>query len=706
MRIFARSMMVVFAMSLLGALLASESRLGAVTQGSKAATQPSIPCQEPSTPERDLLLVNPAGVLAVNPNLAEVIEDRVVTEPLDIGTEFPSLLDGTDSGLQDPHCAPSFDMDEILPGMPLPSGPTLTIPTVSLPLTKIAGLPSIFFAPPADCLRSQRPSATCGPPLDCRLPFCGRDVILIHGLIDESLRDLVRARLHLGPTAVLARWPQSPNAFNASNGYFRIKAEENWEDFLRNKLGPAYRNAGVPYGPRFLIAAWPVTQRMEYGVHAVLSQIAGAMRNGTNVMTLDLSGSPTMVGAGLTRSGFCGRGCIMISGSTGGPLAVSAMNIAANASRPWTTSSLRALPGFIKGHVAFHPALGGAEIGWQALALANGATGGCAAVPDLLNAFGGGGWGASDGGNCAAAQSLNQSVLVDLSPPVMNTVWRPFMTATPSSVTNVVPTVVVAGAHPTKLMPFHWQAPVLPGYDDGVLSVDSQLGRPWTPLMPRSLTFNAWGLAGARYYDRGSPTARAIPYFLDQTFEVARRPLARAAAPNPFLTPNGMVLPSVSLFEVPAASSGLPNVFSFLQSTAGHLFRRRVGNTNRPDSQPNNAVNGCAPGSYSYQPTGNLYGPQANVNEESRAVFDSSVYTTRGRNHFAFVEAATGPIPLLSPTLAGAIEGEAKGRYIRLRIKFLHIDRTFWIWKRQYVRMRGWQCRDEIDYAFEFAFRR
>jgi len=530
-------------------------------------------------------------------------------------------------------------------------------------------------------------------------------------MIDEALGDMVRALHHGGPNDVLARWATSPNAFLAANGYFRTAAEDNWRAFILNKLGPAYRNAGFSYGPRFMVAAWPTTQRMEYGVHALLFQIADAMRTGRNVQTLTQSPSPLDIrSAGLTGRGFCGRGCIIVSGSTGGPLSIAGMNMAANSSRPWTTASLRALPSFIKGHVTFHPALGGSELAWQALANANGVSAGCAVVPQLLALLDDGAWTPALVPNCAAAQHLNQSVLFDLMPPIMSSMWRPFLTATPNTVTSVVPTVVIAGAHPTEHSFVHWRAPALPGYDDGVLSVDSQLGRVWSqPTSPLSLQFNSWGLIGVRYYDRGSPPSRAVAFFLDQNHELVRRPLAHASAPNPYLSPNGMVLPDVALNEVPSMSSGLPNVFSFLQSTASHLFRRRVGNMSHPDSQPNAAGDGCVPGSYSYQPTGVYFGPQTNVNEESRAVFDSSVYTTRGRNHFQMIEASTGSIPLLSPSLAGAIEGEEKGRLLRLRFKFPLLpvfELKFWVWKRQYVRLRGWRCRDEIDYALDYAFRR
>jgi hypothetical protein len=667
----------------------------------------AIPCKPDDLP-KELLSMGPTGVAIPNPATTEVLEDHTVTDPIDIQTEYPSLLNGTDQGLANPNCTASFDGDPTLPPMVLPSGTLPQPPT--LPMLPGPGphLPVIAFVAPTNCLRADKPGRECGLPLDCRLPFCGRDIIFVDGLATKELWDLIQARHGLGLPATaraLQRWPQSPAAFTGPSGYFRSVAEQDWYDFIQRKLGPAFRGANVSYGPRFLIAPWASTQRMEFAVHAVLAQIAQAIQFGTNVKTLNMS-DPAMptISANLSGPGFCGRGCVVVSYSTGGPISVAAMNIAANAGRSWVSSGLRMLPMFIKGHVAFHPALAGSEIAWHVIEAANGTTGTCALAVDLFNGLANS-TALSGISGCIAANDLNHSVLFDLAPPVMSLLWRPTMAAVPGTITTAVPTVVVAGAHPTSLAAFHWMAPVLPGYDDGVVSVDSQLGRFWAPaLMPRSLAFGAWIPPGIKYYDRGSPTAKAIPYFLDQNHELARRPLSRAAAPNLYLSPNGMVLPSVSLFELPGASSGLPNVFSFLQSTASHVFLLNVGSL--PDSQPNDASDGCAAGSYSYRPTGNYFGPQASVDEESRAVFDASVYTTRGRNHFALRESATGPIPLLAPSLIGAIEGEAKGRYMRIRFKLLHIDKTFWIWKREYIRMRGWRCRDEIDYALDFAFRR
>jgi hypothetical protein len=571
-----------------------------------------------------------------------------------------------------------------------------------------AHLPAIAFAAPHDCPwdAAVPPSPSCGGKLDCNLPFCGRDIIFVDGLVTDELMDLIKARHGKGlpgTLAALQRWPQNPTAFTAANGYFRQLAERDWKDFILRKLGQAYRNANATAGPRYLVAPWASTQRMEFGVHAVLYQIAEAIQHGTNVMTLDVSQPGTPVAsANLTKSGFCGRGCVVVSYSTGGPLSIAAMNIAANGSRAWVTNGLRDLPKFIKGHVAFHPALDGSEIAWHVLAAANGATGGCSVAADLLMKLSSSPLPSGIDG-CIAANDLNQSILADLSPPVMHALWRPVMSAVPGAVALSVPTLLVAGAHPTKLAAFHWMAPVLPGYDDGVVSIDSQLGRPWSlPGMPRSLVFTALPF---KYYDRGSPPAKAVPYYLDQNHELARRPLARAAAPNPFLSPNGMILPNVALAEIPQASAGLPNVFSFLQSTASHLFLLNVGSS--PDSQPTDPNDGCAAGSYNYEPS--YFGGQADVFEESRAVFDQSVYTPRGRYIFNYWESPTGGyIPLLSTALKGAIEGEAKGRYIRVRIKLplIKIDKIFWIWKREYMRMSGWRCRDEIDYALDFAFRR
>jgi hypothetical protein len=671
-------------------------------------TPVTIPCN-PTGPTPGLVTVGPNGTTSSNPTV-EVLEDQVVTDPIDMNAEFPTLLNGNDGGLQEHACTTSFDIGISLPPMNIPSGSSPPVPPMPSVSTQPVHLPAIPFTAPHDCPWDAASPAppTCGGPLNCSLPFCGRDIIFIDGLATDELMDLIKARHGKGlpgTLAALQRWPQNATAFTNPAGYFRMKAEADWSDFLKRKLAPAYQAANAANGPRFLVAPWASTQRMEFGIHAVLSQIAEAIQHGTNVEKLDLNATGTpVVSAKLTGSGFCGRGCVVVSYSTGGPISISAMNIAANGSRAWITNGLRVLPRFIKGHVAFHPALDGSEIAWHVLAAANAVTGGCSVAANLLMALSSNPLPSGIDG-CVAANDLNQSVLVDLSPPVMSALWRPVMSASPAAVDVTVPTVVVAGAHPTNLAAFHWMAPVLPGYDDGVVSIDSQLGRPWSLLgMPRSLTF---GPLPFPYYDRGSPTAKAIPYFLDQNHEAARRPLAHAAAPNLFLSPNGMILPSVARNEIPQPSTALPNVFSFLQSTAGHTFLLNVGSS--PDSQSTDPHDGCAAGSYNYQLTGNYFGAQTDVSEESRAVFDSSVYTPRGRYNFGYWEVGLGgPIPLLSPNLKGAIEGEAKGRYIRIRIKLplIKIDKIFWIWKREYMRMSGWRCRDEIDYALDFAFRR
>jgi hypothetical protein len=413
---------------------------------------------------------------------------------MDVGAEFPQLAGGTDGSLQDAACDVAFDIEDPLPAIPSPSQLLPNFPPVPVLPKAVPSLPPIGFIPPAACLQSSSGDASCGHRLDCRLPFCGRDIIFVHGLITDELEDLLVAKHSSSTNPALAVWPQNASAFTSPSGYFRTAAEKQWSRFIVRKLGAAYKNAQVGYGPRFLVIAWPATQRMEYGIHAAVYQIAAAIQTGARVQTLDMS---------------------------------------------------------------------------------------------------------------------------------------------------------------------------------------------------------------------GSPTAKAIPYFLDQNVEALRRPAAHAAAPNPFLAPNGMILKSVSLNEIPGGSAGLPEVFSFLQSTAPHLFLLDVGSGG--DSQPNDAGDGCPPGTFSYRPTGNYFGAEAAVAEESRAVFDASVYTTRSRNHFAAVEAGTGAIPLLSPALGSAVEGEVKGRYLKIRFKIgkkILYEKIFWIWKREYLRMTGWRCDDEIDYSLRYAFRR
>lgn len=658
-----------------------------------------VPCNPDSTLPANIT-INPNGTVSASDPDIEILGDFTVTTQDDVVTSFPQLLLGDDSVIKGNPCESTIDLIDNLPPMDPPDGVVLPDPA-AIPVLELKELPAVTFLPSGATKR--------GPELDCARPFCGRDIIFVHGFLDEALQEAVVVSLSgLGNTAALARWPNHAAQFTVPGGYYHMWAHQRWNNFIQNKLGPAYTRAGASHGPRFLITAWASHQRLEIAAHAVLTQTAKAIQNGTGVMTISPPGGypySIVPATDTPQAPFCSQGCIIVSHSTGGPATAVALSIAAKPnSRSWWTPGLSLIPTYVKGHVALHPALSGSPL--AALGLGVGAIGGafCGQGAELINYLANAPIVPSGLDPCGAMQVLFSSALVDLAPPVMNLLWRPMMTYESGDPDKIVPSVIVAGAHPTIQPLAHWHQKLLPGFDDGVVPVDSQMGRlPITPGVPLSMSLTPWNVLGIPYFDRGSELSKAIGYFIDQNHEYHHVPFKHTAGANPLLAPTGMILKNATFDQVPWTSAGLPNYFSFLQSTSSHRFPREVGSGSSvtPATRP---ADNCAPGSYNYKTTSDVWAA-ADVYEESRAVFDLTVYTNRGRPTFNAAESVIGLVPILSPRLKVAVESQSIGRYIPIRIKPLHIDKKIWIWKRQYLRMLDWRCRDEIDYVFDFAFR-
>ncbi|HWA90011.1 MAG TPA: hypothetical protein VG889_08255 [Rhizomicrobium sp.] len=680
-----------------------------------------VPCHPDTELPNGLMIRSDGSIYNSDPQNLEILSDQVTTTTEDVGTDFPALLEGDDSAIASDPCDSTVDIEPDIPAMRAPQvPPTPSFPPPVIPPTPQPPLPIVTLGV-GGCLID--PATPCkAPALDCRLPFCGRDIIFVHGLVYESLIDVIKARLGLhGDPRSLATWPQDAADFTTPGGYYREQAFGRWDHFIRNKLAPTYAAAGAAHGPRFLIVAWAGHQRMSVAAHAILSQITDTIRTDAHVMTVTLTGHRRIVDASQMAwwkpHTFCERGCVLVSSSNGGPLVAGAVALAATPqSTSWWTPSLGLLPRFFKGHVAFHPALSGSSIADVAVGV--GLLGGpsCALGIDFLNNLSGSG-GRIIGANVPPCQAMNEIVhssIVDLMPATLALLWRPLISNAPFDIFNEVPSVIVAGAHPTSLPLIHFVRSLEPGFGDGIVSVDGQMGRPWAPgLWPLPEVLPDWGILGVKYYDRGSSVDKAVPYFVDQSLELGHIPGLHAGSVNPYLSPTGMILSHASFGTIPPTSSGLRNFHSFLQSTSTHFFPRTVGSgVASPPAGPL-----CPPDSYNYLPTGtnlagisNILGLDSPVLEESRAVFEPDVYTTMGRNFFTVAEAGSGgtlpSIPVLSPRLKGDIDLQTKGRPIVINFKLLHIHKTVWIWKRQYLRMLNWRCRDEIDYALDYAFRK
>jgi len=170
--------------------------------------------------------------------------------------------------------------------------------------------------------------------------------------------------------------------------------------------------------------------------------------NGTGVMTLMQAnrGPYHIVDADTSAVPFCSIGCVIVSQSTGGPVTAIALSVAAGNSLPWA-SALTSIPRLIKGHVAFHPALGGSPFATAGLAIASLGESYCTQGLNFLNSIGPGPIATNALHPCDVIHAVENSVLADLTQPTMDNLWRPFMQFTSNDLNLVVPSVIVAGAH-------------------------------------------------------------------------------------------------------------------------------------------------------------------------------------------------------------------------------------------------------------------
>lgn len=539
--------------------------------------------------------------------------------------------------------------------------------------------------PTAEVGTGQSGQCSAGRRLNPRLPFSGRDVIYVHGFDPQALADELS-----GVPGAQTRWPGDRAEFES--GYWKGRADELWNDQITRELKRGV-STNVPTN-RYLTVAWPSTQWLAYGVHAFLSQVAAAMANGTGVVE-DATGSDR---------GFCETGCVVVSDSTGGPLVDAALAIASLTETPpfAALGDLTWLPPRIFTHVAFSPAFQGshyatlaAALGWAVAFL-----GPLCELVDwvMTNVF-------DITLPCGHSSDIARSALTDLAVPVMQAVWQPLVAATP------VPTLVAAGAHPTSIgydSALKYASPFVkmlfhPGLDDGIVSLDSQcatlsnwrdapqtfVARPTFYDAPANYSLVSAGLPPvfvARAYDMGISTARGLYYYVDQVVgadlgtpafwtalgtgtlpaHFAASLYHVAAACVPYVSPTGMVEP-VARATTPVR---MPNHYSFLLAAADHLT---------PGIGP--YATGC------YESTfGGGQDCSSNANdEEVRAIDDPAVYA-RG---------------LVKPAIGGQVVEHVKGRRVSFRIGFIRV--RFWIWRRVYHRLAGWESSTEPDYAYRYV---
>jgi len=543
------------------------------------------------------------------------------------------------------------------------------------------------YVPPADyCAQQFTAKSTAQVASFCtgldQSPFHGKDVIFIHGF-DHSviLADIDPVSSGSGSFAggKPTKWPDSPMDFtDAKNGGFRKLAKAYWGDSTTGHVNKflVKRNAKN----RYIEVGWSSAQRLPFAVNTTLYQIADAMINGNGVVMLDPSDPRGM-------KGFCARGCIVISHSTGAMLTDVAMSSAIDPS--YEAGEFSFIPPQIKVHVSIAGAISGSQLGTAAIALAAnpkllvGTSGNaiCAVVQQVLSFHDSSGKVFTPPCGPQLGNVLN-GILVDLVPQVARTLWSKQIASTP------VPVLTVAGESDESLYPV--KRFFERGFDDGVVAMDSACGRN-VPVERWPSGFTApLGTLDPRLYDMG--TDRSIPhpnrpdrYYFEQNYEYLLSPTPNngiprsAAGCTPYKTPWGMLQPVSSLVGSDATTF-YPHHYPFIQTAENH-GASEVLMSNKAE----------------------LILRELPSLEDSRAIMNSDVYT-------AYPYPKAYPYSLTPVKGTGLVSAEMKtlqNELVRgLKVEFdlpfgVHVK--WYIWKRTYHMLDDYQNKSAVDYVYSYV---
>lgn len=509
-------------------------------------------------------------------------------------------------------------------------------------------------------------------------PFEGRDIIYVHGLAMEHLKKW------LGNSPAAHRlWPQDASEFLDPNGYYRTYARDYWAGHLRENLhdillpnnanaGYEWTGSGPTYRPRanrVLLIAWSSNQRLAGSQDAMLAQIRLAITDGTNVITPNAYPK-------YFQKPFCANGCIIVSHSTGGLLTSTALSRAANGA--FGKGGMR-VANQVRAHVAFEGAFSGSRIAEIAVKLGLAGSAVPGAVQNVLCPLQDYWFALSNtcGLNTAFVVS---TVLFDLMPQISQARWGPVLDNSP------VPTVTVAGGHPMGNQGGATSF-LLPGIDDGVLSMNSACANP-NKVQPGTLAASGAQVSSlVKAFDMGMSGARAVKFLLAQRNYRGPSPVDRylAGACTPFLSPAGMVMP------VENTMSGNPwdtrrrcrNHYSFIQGTMDHAHDGG-GDSSNPWPTTTSA-SASMPRNYL-----NAFGSN---NEETSAITDPQIYKKIDASSY-----------LVHPSFAAQLHEYRSGRSIRFRL--FGKTRRIWIWKRTYHLLDHWQQMSGTHYAYAYVARR
>ncbi len=570
-----------------------------------------------------------------------------------------------------------------IPNLPPNTGCTITTTQMSF----------IKGAPPTQVTTN----VECDDPgfLQSGQPFEGRDIIYVHGLAFEHLTARISALANGYDHGSLRNWPADSSEFLNASTYYRNFAEDYWaphiQEHLFDPVNPANPNGGwqwtssdsspvyIPKSNRYLIVAWSSNQTLEYAMHAFLDQVQRAIAYNTNVITPPTSPmSPSFTGSPAMVRPFCSNGCIVITHSTAGLIVPAALSLA---NTGFYGTGGQQIVNKIRVHVSLAGAQSGSRLATVALAAANAVSVAmavpsliCQALNDLLNL---------PNATAFPLAFVNNSILRDLIPAVSQGVWGPVVEASP------VKTVAIPGSHPTGT--YVATGMLLPGLDDGVVTMNSACGNPLN-VQPGLLAPSGFiPTSQIKAFNMGLPFPRAAKLWYNAHNRLALTPVGYLAGPcTPYLDATGMVMPvllSMSGSPLYDSRKRYNNHFSFVQSGAEHSYNGSnggSGNSSNPFPSTQSA------------PAGNIREYRTYIGvasqEETSAVTNAAIYQQFADGSY-----------LVHPSFGYQTREIVRGRKIAFKIFGNWVSR--WIWKRTYHVLDKWEHKQSANFAYEFVSR-
>ncbi len=496
--------------------------------------------------------------------------------------------------------------------------------------------------------------------LDPTKPFSGRDIVYVHGLQVAALKGNV-----LTPKTFQGKWPADKDDFYktlAGNGEVYEEAEHYWENHIEHTLGSVTNPTNS-----YLIANWSANQRLDYAIHALLTQIRDGMA-GENLGVVQSTSAED------NEQCFGDNGIVVVTHSTAG-LVVSSMFGVSEAShiQPQINTRFgdtRFITDKIDAQLGIDCAYTGSKVAKFFLASLTE----IAMDPVLLSFLNSeiveSRLGFNPAPGIALLSNWWDSILVDLTPEGAESLW------VNNYMASSIPTITTVGAlagvsdETGQSGSFSFLRRVVKGFDDGVLSPSTQ-----TSHAVRKPVFRHKRKRFLK--DKGVERKKRLRMVADGRKQSGSG--KRNYYITPYLAPSGMLQHQSVESMVDLPNNFIGNHHSLLQSTGDHLdgVDEIVRNGNRYSNTKN--------GIHNY--------------EESSVVFNSALYST------GLVNPAFGTLTQQwerKKTWGFSVPSVAFYKWgFRFHSKYIEFTK----WKRHYHFLKDYKTKMGVDYAYDYVLR-